>query len=180
MAPRIVFAALAAGALGFGGCGGEGEGETRESERTYVESPPFSVRIPAGWEHQPASKEGLVLHVVAPFEGEDDPFQEEVLFIVEKVPPGMTLEGYRAAALSVLRRQTVEYEEDARGKMTVDDQPISWVNCWHRVLGEDRMALLYFMVKNRTALSIVCHAEPVMYDEYRPVFDEIVESFRFE
>ena len=153
-------------------------GAPPEPGRYYAQADGFSIRFPADW----GQKENVMgTRVVAmSLQEPGDTFRENVNVVVEDLPSPMDVETYAALSLKNLSRLLSAGEQP-----DVADAELGGVAAkrviYETVMGQLRVkGMVILAVRGRRGYAVTCSATPETFDAFRPTFDEIAGTFRFE
>jgi len=150
-----------------------------EPDRYTNKEKGFSIKFPADWERKEGMM-GTAVLALSPQEGTADQFRVNVNVTIEDLPKTLSLDEYVAAALGALRKVLTDLEEHENSAMNVAGTPAKRLIFSHRMGAIKVKAMQCVLVKGTRGYVITCSAAPDQFDNYRPKFDEIVQSFRFE
>jgi len=139
----------------------------------------FSITFPADWERKEGQM-GTIVLALSPQEGPADQFRENVNVTIEDLPKTLSSDEYVEACLGTLRKVLTDLQEHENSAMNVADAPAKRLIFSHRMDAVKVKAMQCVLVKGTRGYVITCSAAPDQFDTYRPKFDEIVQSFRFE
>jgi hypothetical protein len=138
----------------------------------------FSVVFPPDWE-QKENMMGSKVAAMSPLQP-GDTFRENVNVVVENLTSPMDVETYSALNLTNLSRLM-----PAGAQPDVADAELGGVAAkriiYETVMGQVRIkGMMILAVQGRHGYAVACSATPETFDAFRPTFDEIVGTFRFE
>jgi len=154
---------------------------------TYVnEEKGFSIDLPEGWKvRQDSDAEGI--RAASPKEGPDDKFCETVSIKGMDRIGKSSSKGYREFTELVLHLFS-GFEKLDSGKTKINKLTARWMlyTCdreRRRLTGKPKKvakakALVYFVVKGDNAFMINATAAEETFDQYRPTFEQIINSFQ--
>jgi len=152
---------------------------SREPGRYYNDDKDFSLKFPDGWE----AKEGLIGTTVmgfSPMENASDSFRENVNVVVEELPQPMSLESYTSLNLGNMQKLLTDFQILDRGQTTINETDAKWFVYSQRTGSIRSKILQYFMVKDKRGYVVTGGAAPDTFSQYRPEFEKIAQTFRFE
>ncbi len=155
-----------------------GCGTHREPGRYYGDDG-FSICFPEAWEQKEGFM-GTTVMATSPMETATDEFRENVNVVLESVPRGTALPDYFSLSLGNMRKMMTDFEKHEEGEATLDGQPAKWMVYSFRMGEVNLKTLVYFTVRGKRAYVITATASPETFDQYRPKFEEIIETWRFE
>jgi len=168
----LVGIALAAGSLA--GC----QKSQPEPGRYYAKADGFSIRFPADWERK-ENVMGTTVVAMSP-EAAGDEFRENVNVVVEPLASPMDLEAYLALGLANMTRLLAEGAEPEVADAELGASPAKRI-IYETTLGQVRVkGLMVLAVKGQRGYAMTCSAMPETFETFRPTFDEIAGTFRFE
>ena len=140
---------------------------------------PYTIRNIHGWEEQSGPKE--VDRVwLSPAEGPRDRFRENINVVLEEIPPGVTEEKYLRISAENFKR-LMNAEGDVTYEKTQVNGRDAYVSHVTYRMGGFHMALdSYVILDGRHAYIISCTALKKAYDDYKPKFEEMVNTFSLE
>lgn len=138
----------------------------------------YSIVFPKNWEMKEKFM-GLDVFALSPLEGDKDAFRENVNIITEDLSNPMSLDEYYSMGLVNLKTLLADFKEIDSGTIDVNGIPMKWIVYDHR-MGEVRARVLQFIaVKDRRAFVITFSAMPDDFAKYRPAFEQIGKTFKF-
>ena len=123
---------------------------------------------------------GTTVIALSPKETATDAFRENVGVALESVPRGTTLPDYFSLSLGNMRKMLTDFEKHEEGEATLDGQPAKRMVYSFRMGEVNLKTLVYFTVRGKRAYVITAAASPETFDDYRPAFEEIAQTWRFE
>ena len=154
-------------------------GKSPEPGRYYKKQEGFSIRFPAEWE-QKENVMGTAVMALSPAEGAGDTFRENVNVTVEALPTPMDLEKYFELSLLNLKKLLDGGQPPEVSDATLGGEKAKRV-IYQTTMGQIGVkGMLYVAVKGNRGYALTCSATPDSFDAFRPTFDEIVGTFRFE
>lgn len=151
----------------------------REPGRHYITKKGFSIKTPENWETKEELM-GMAFVTLSPQEGPADDFRENVNIIVEDLPRTLSLEEYYELSLANVRQLLTEFEEYESGQSSINGCDTKWLVYSHRMGIFNIKVLVYSLIKGRRAYVITCSAAHDQFSIYRPQFEGIAGTFRFE
>lgn len=173
----LLSVALVVALTGMWGCG-KVQKPPREPGRYYSDKG-FSIRLPETWEQKEGFM-GTTVMTLSPKETATDAFRENANVAVEAVPRGTTLPDYFSLSLGNMRKMMTDFKKHEEDEATLDGQPAKRVVYSFRVGEMNLKTLVYFTVRGKRAYVITATASPETFDDYRPQFEKITQTWRFE
>jgi len=138
----------------------------------------FSVAFPSDWTVSEPG-EGAAVRATSPLEDNKDTFPERVDIIVHEQPASVDLDRAAKDTVDALRKESdariVETESVAVGGRSAKRI------VYTATFGSDRLKNTAYIAKaGPLRYVITCSCAEDKYDKYKPVFDAIMESFRFD
>lgn len=134
----------------------------------------YSLQLPEDW----TTQDGIL---ASPPEGEDDPFIENVHVVVTPAD-GRGLDEFSEKLLSTFDMGYPNLKIISRNGLRIDGVPA--VVAHYRYSDEANTiithCIAYFVIKDDRAAAIVFSAAEANFDDWRPQFEAIGLSFRFE
>ena len=149
-----------------------------EPGRYYSKSDGFSLVFPPGW----ARKENVMGTTVMAMRPEEagEEFRENVNVVVERLASPMDVGEYLSLSLANLSRLLAEGAELEVADAELGGAPAKRI-IYETTLGQVRVkGLLVLAVKGQRGYAMTCSATPETFETFRPTFDEIAGTFRFE
>lgn len=161
--------------LGFGvnGCT-----PSPEPGRYYHKELGFSIKFPDGWDIL-LEDDGTTIIASCPIK-KDDRFYVDVSVGMNILPFGADLDYFFHEAKRWMNVDSATIEEEESGELTIDGKEAKWVLVNYHVPGGYGRTLGYCLKKRRRGYVISCAAEYSEFSEYRSLFEEVAQSFRFE
>ena len=175
MRSTILWAALAALSLAtMPGCGEK----PPEPGRYYARADGFSIRFPADWERK-GNVMGSTVMALSPQEA-GDALRGNVNVAVKRLASPMDLESYLALSLANLERLLAAGAKPEVADAELGGSPAKRV-LYETPLGQVRVrGMMVLAVRGERGYAVTCSAMPETFDAFRPTFDQIVGTFRFE
>lgn len=159
---------------------GGGLGCKKKSANNFV-SPEnaFSINFPKEWNIQKDFM-GTVVAATSPLTGPEDKIRENINIIVSDSQGTSDTKAYADASFEGSKPLLTDYQLFERGNTRHGDIHSEWAIFSHR-LGEIQLkTMTHILLKNGKSYIITCSAAPESFDSYRPQFEEIVKTFKFE
>ena len=152
---------------------------SKQAERYNNSKDDFSIKFPKEWEN----KEGFMgtdVISLSPRENAADQFRENVNVVVEKIPDGMSLNDYFDTNLPKLSKVIRDFQQVETGNTIINDNVAEWLIYTGSIGTINLKSKQYYIVHDNKGYVITCSATPGTYDNFKNVFDEIVQSFQFK
>lgn len=166
---------LILGVLGmFTGC------RHKEPGRYYNQEAGFSIVFPSDWKLQEKFMGTTVLGLRPAVQG--DVFAENVNVVEEALSDEIqTLDVYVARATPFLEKMLTDFKSGPSASAMLSGEEARRLEYTHRMGGKLPLKVLaYVGIKKRKAYIVTCTAVPEKFNTYLPVFEQIVQSFRYE
>lgn len=153
--------------------------KVKDPNRYYNDDLNISVINNEGWEIK-ENQEDIPVFFMSPLDGESDLFQENINMVNESAP-GYTLDQYYDANLRGIDLYLQGFkvlEEPIMIK--IDGHDFKKMVYEHTSSGLKVKVLVYFAVKGGKGYVINCTALEDSFDEFKPQFEKLAESFKFE
>jgi len=109
--------------------------------------------------------------------GDDDPFAENVLVVFERRTAGATVDDYWQSANELLRITMNGYKLISATDATVGGRDAKRIVYVHQSTPSPVKVLQYIVLVGDTFFLIICSAHPPDYEEFQPIFEQIVQTF---
>lgn len=138
----------------------------------------YSVQFPSDWTQKPSTPP-LDVVALSPKDGPTDAFYENVNIIVSDLPQAISSEEYYQ--LSYPQTKTLQgFKEDSNGKSTVGGIEAHWLIALHSTNNLPIKMMQYYFTKGTRAYVITCTASVDTFAKFKPQFEAIANSFKFE
>jgi hypothetical protein len=147
----------------------------------------FTITVPENWIYFALANQGLVYTGQRGQINEQDTLREYVLIYKEPLT-GYTLDMYYNAIKGQLLA-TEEYVSTIEEKDTIingaDSKRIIFNDVGYYIIGRDSIDLnqittMYFFYENSAGFNVSFVSIDTLYDEIKPVFDDIISTFTFK
>jgi hypothetical protein len=142
----------------------------------------FSIEFPSEWERL-EGQIGVAVSAIAPSSPDIARFRPNCNVVTEPIPAGITLDQYTEAALGTLGQATLDFQSEQRNTGQLGGQPASVLISSFTLpqLEGLRVRVIQFAaIPNDKAYVVTCTAAEDQFATYRPLFETVVASFRFE
>ena len=149
----------------------------------------FDITVPATWFHYELNQENMVYYAVSPLENEDDTVTEDLL-ITKDALSGVNLNTFYNAFVADMADDTtfhiVSQSGDTTingetGKKLVNVQTLYSINSTtHDTLVFHAKMTRYFFAHNNYGYILSMSALTTTFDAYKPIYDDIITSFKFK
>ncbi len=161
--------------------------EKPEPDRYYDKERGFSIEFPYKWdieeydeyEVRDKSIERAVI-AINPLEEATDQNNETVVFLIESIAVGTTLEEYYDEVIEEAFAEGFETEIEEQGDCIIDGVPAKWLIIKTDVRGNVYRLIWYCLVKDNKAYMITGNSVDLSFYNYRGIFDATAKSLRFE
>ena len=148
----------------------------------------FDITVPAGWNYYALNSDNIVYYASSPVENQTDSITEDLL-ITKDAASGMTLDQFCSSAISSLDDDTSYHKIYLSGDTSINGaesrklvylQNLKLFRSDH----QDTMYLNlkrtnYFFVRNKYGYIVTMNALVTTYPTYKPIFDNIISTFKF-
>ena len=147
----------------------------------YCQNGKYTIGLPVDWvkEEQEFSQGLRMLSALSPNESSSDPFTENINVIVvpeETKDLNIALEkSIRLGHENMPRFQLLD-----KGFSSMGENKVAWHIHSHDYEGKPINALKALMINQNKTCLVTCTALPDTFDTYRPVFNQIISSIRFD
>lgn len=159
---------------------GAGISCTKKSSNNFV-SPEngFSINLPKDWEVKKGFM-GTVVATMSPQMGPEDSFRENINIIVTDAEGAADLKAYADATFESSKSLLTDYQLFERGNTHHGDSHSEWAIFSHRQGDSTLKTMTHLLVNKGKTVIITSSGTPESFDAYRPQFEEIVKTFKFE
>lgn len=171
---RVVLAVAAILAMGVGvGC-------KKKSANNFV-SPEngFSINLPKDWEVKKDFM-GTVVATMSPQTGAEDTFRENLNIIVTDAEGATDLKAYADATFDSTKTMLTDFQLSERGNTQQGNIHSEWAVFSHRQGDSTLKTMTHILLSKGKTYIVTSTGTPESFDTYRPQFDEIVKTFKFE
>lgn len=156
------------------------DGAPLENPQDYTDAAKgFSIQFPEGWEISTPAK-GPAVSAASPQADPRDFFREYVTVASRHIPSETTAEGLRDSSIERSRKATPNLMPVDMGTTTINGSEAAWFTYTLMMPVVGTRGVTYFIVTDGRAAVINCAAEAGAFDEFKPTFDSIAASFKFE
>lgn len=149
----------------------------REEGRYYNEKHKFSIVFPADWTLQDSE---MMVMALSPQENPADAFMENIGILSMDLGTELSAKDIADMALEMIKQMTTGLEVHEKGTKTIDGLPATYY-VFSGKMGEIEVKTMQFVfMKGSVEYVITCTANPQTFEKYRPAFDNMISSFRFE
>jgi hypothetical protein len=146
----------------------------------------FNITIPSTWRYFKYDNSTVVYYAYSPLENEDDSISEDVL-VHQEPALGGSLSTYFSAAFTILSNDST-FEVVSVNDTTINGEPCRRLDHYTTIYDIknndttilDAQLLRYFFVHNDEAYTVSFSALQQTFPTYKPVFDDIINSFSFK
>ncbi len=139
----------------------------------------FSIEAIEGWTKVDTSINGLkIVLVKSASEGAGDIFMENINVVSEK-SGDMKLDDYFKANLASLNNGMPGYEKVSDNEVTINGLDARYLRYNHTYTGSSSEAEAYFLVNDGAGYVITCSAEKGKMAKFKPSFDKVINTFKF-
>jgi len=148
----------------------------------------FNISVPSDWTYYPLEAGNMVYYAQSPKENATDSILEDLLITKDYVGTG-TLTSFYATVLEEMEQDT-SYEEIASVQDTINGETcmklthlqtlLMIYNTTHDTVNVYTKDIKYVFVKNYNGYVLSFSALETTFDDYVPVFDDIINSFTFK
>lgn len=141
----------------------------------------FSIRFPSQWSFEEGKEGAVVLGLKSLGNSEAAP-RGVVSVNVETLSPPLDPAAFRAWGTKVFSGSLPEYQQVGEGTLRFADLEAPWV-LYTYVGGPQKRrfkAWQFYLARKNRGYVITCTSEPATFERFRPDFEEIARSFRFE
>jgi hypothetical protein len=147
----------------------------------YCQRGEFTIGLPENWEkeEQDVGQGIWMLLVSSPNEPPNDFFSENINVVI--VPADTSsLRDANAKGINMLKQNTIQFQllDQGLSKMGVND--VAWFIHTNNYQGHTIKVLKVTIINRNKMYLVTCTALPITFDHYRPVFDQIVSSIKFD
>lgn len=161
----------------LGGC--DKIARANDPSRYYSAWNGFSIKFPEGWEQQEGQM-GAAVIALSPQSSPRDLFRENVNVVIARLPRKMTSQEYLDHELSQMKLVLSDYKLSRTGDARLDGRDGKYIVFYHK-MGRLRFKVLtYAVTKGKKAYIITCTSNTKTFNKYKPEFEEIADSFKFE
>ncbi len=175
----IVFCVLSLAAAGLllSGCSSPFSIFARYVEYKDAENG-FSIRFPAAWERQDGM-ENVATAFISPPEYPNDAFRENVNVAIQSLHSSMLMEEVYVQNLNQIKALIPSFIILEQGQEIISQAGVRWVIFKQEVSGFDMQGIMYIFIRNKRVFVINCIAATNKFPKYKPVFQKIAKSFKF-
>ncbi len=138
----------------------------------------YSLEYPSDWKKNDVPQLDLVLF--APYKEKDDKPLASMNVISEKVGNGINLEQFYSQSATNLSTALKEVNVEKTGTTMLNGTPSKWMQYTHVMQGVKFTVIQYFIVSNETIYLITFSASKDEFEQYRPDFERIANSFKLQ
>ena len=142
----------------------------------------FSLSFPSGWEFQEGPTEGPAVQGLKVLGIPEGSHRAAVNVTVESLHPPLDVRTYRRRGIVIHGGHLPEYVPIGEGIERFANVEAPWIHYTY-VAGPKRkqfQAWQFYLIRGSRGYVITCTADPAAFERFRPDFEEIVRSFRFE
>ena len=151
----------------------------KEPGRYYNDEKAFSIVVPDDWQ-QSEDFMGVDFMAMSPIKNVQDTFSENMNVITEDLGLEISLEDYYTMSIQNLDVIMDNYTITEEGAATIGGQPAKYLKYDYEVNGLKIDIVTYLTMNGKQAYVLNFGASPDTAEEFKPIFDEMVASFRFE
>ncbi len=155
------------------------EVKEKDPARYYNDDLSISVKNNDGWEIK-ENYENIPVFFMSPLDGDADMFQENINMVNESAP-GYSLSQYYDANLKNINLYLQGFEVvEEPVNLEINGETFKKMAYKHSSQGIDLKVLVYFAVKGGKGYVINCTALTSTFEDFRPQFEALANSFMFE
>lgn len=139
----------------------------------------FALELPEGWEMGQAPNEKTVVLLSAP-EGENDPFRENMNVIVTELDVDISLADLFNLNIENAKKMLPSFEAVEVEPLELDGVPAMKLIYTFKIEETTLKNIVYIMLKDRTMYTITFSCLEARFDEFRPLFETIGNSFQLK
>jgi len=150
-----------------------------KAERHVSEDAGYSIQFPAQWEVMEGIM-GADVIALAPTIDPEDLFRENVNIIFSKLDFPISREEYYALNLRSLAQLLVDFDLEESQEVQVDGVGAKKIVFTHTMGIVNAKVMQYLILDEDHAYVMTFTSDPLDFKTYRPKFEEIANSFRFD
>lgn len=138
----------------------------------------YSIQFPSKW----GVKKGFMgtdVIALAPLDGSEDIFRENVNIIFTILDTPMTADEYYSLNMKSLEQLLTDFELEESEHVTLDGNPAFKILYTYRMGTVDAKVIQYLFLIDNRAYVITFTANPESFEDYQQRFEGIVRSFKF-
>jgi hypothetical protein len=152
-----------------------------DPERYYDRASGFSIKYPESWSIiEGHSEDEPLVEGLSPWEDDYDEFAEHVTVDVELVEAGTSLEAYFHETIEAQAAEIPGFQLTEQARMKIDGEDAIWIVFSLESEGGMITVLAYTMIRGERGYLVSCVAQATKFGSYRPLFEEVARTFRFE
>ena len=138
----------------------------------------FSIKFPSGWLVKENEKQTTVMAVIPDY-NEDKIFNENINIVVNYFAKAPSLEEYnRQQKAGIKKIKNLKILDE--GKIVIDQCQARWFIYSYMINDFGLKAIVYSMIKKNKSYLITCIFENENFEHYRPLFNSVILTFKFE
>lgn len=141
----------------------------------------FTIQFPEKWEMRKGMA-GMDVVGISPLDGPNDKFRENVNIASQFVDQPIDLKAFFDEGQKALSEQLPGFKLIGVGDLTVQGLPVKWIEFTQKSGNLEANVKQFYIIADggKRAYIITGAAPPDSFDNFKPVMQKIVESFRFE
>jgi hypothetical protein len=151
---------------------------SKEPGRYYGDG--YSLKFPEGWDV--AEEDAWTTYAYSPVIAANDVFSEFLFVSIEEAPYTFSLEAYETNCIESVAEEPgiTNFQLLDKGSAVLGDENSRWILYTMDIEGQTLKGLTYMVVEGKTAYTVSAVALPGTYDEFKPKFEEVINTFRLE
>lgn len=151
----------------------------KEPRRYYYKDKGFSIKMPDTWEIK-ENYQGATIMGLIPFSEVHKQFRANCSVGIETLPDTMNLNNYFQTTLNELKKVFPDYKEEQKSDIKVNEYNGKIIIYTHKLTNYEIKIIQYFFINKTNVFCITGITQPYEFNYYKPIFDEIVQSLKFE
>jgi hypothetical protein len=142
----------------------------------------FSIRFPSGWEFREAGPDGASVLGWRSLGASESSPRAAVNVTVESLDQPLDAPAFCRLGGKMQSGLLPEFQQIEEGSSRIGDVEAPWIRYTYVAGPQKRrfQAWQFFLVRRSRGYVITCTSDPATFERFRPDFEEIALSFRFE